>query len=99
MESLERVKKETKDKNDENAFHLEEITELALVHCNIVNDEYQCDFEVSCTLVSNKLFGQLKLQKNFLTVLKNQGQLKLQQMHLQPLQKEKIGKRREQLII
>ena len=30
----------TKDKTDENVPHLE-ITEVVLVHCNIVNNEYQ----------------------------------------------------------
>ena len=48
----------TKDKNVENAPHLE-ITELVLVHCNIVNNEYQQDLRVLYTFVPNKLFGQL----------------------------------------
>ena len=48
----------TKDKNVENAPHLE-ITELLLVHCNIVNNEYQQDLRVLYTFVPNKLFGQL----------------------------------------
>ena len=30
----------TKDKNDEKLLHLE-ITEVVLVHCNIVNNDYQ----------------------------------------------------------
>ena len=30
----------TKDKNGENAPHLE-VVELALVHCNLVNNDYQ----------------------------------------------------------
>ena len=30
----------TKDKDGENVYHLE-ITELELVHCNIVNNDYQ----------------------------------------------------------
>ena len=33
----------TKDKNDENMPHLE-ITEVVLVHCNIVNNDYQQNF-------------------------------------------------------
>ena len=37
----------TKDKNGENVLHLE-ITEVVLVHCNIVNNDYQQD---SCTLL------------------------------------------------
>ena len=32
----------TKDENDENVPHLE-ITEVILVHCNIVNNDYQQD--------------------------------------------------------
>ena len=32
----------TKDKNSENVPHLE-ITEVMLVHCNIVNNDYQQD--------------------------------------------------------
>ena len=48
----------TKEKNDENVPHLE-ITEVMLVHCNIVNNGYQQDSTVLCTLVPNKLRGQL----------------------------------------
>ena len=36
-----------------------EITELVLVHCNIVNNDYQHDSRVLYPFVSNKLFGQL----------------------------------------
>ena len=35
----------TKDKNAENVLHLE-ITEVALVHCNIANNDYQQDSRV-----------------------------------------------------
>ena len=38
----------TKDKNDENVPHLE-ITEVVLVHCNIVNNDYQQDSRVLYT--------------------------------------------------
>ena len=41
----------TKDKNDGNMPHLE-ITEVALVHCNIVNNEYQQDFNKINPLVN-----------------------------------------------
>ena len=34
----------TKDKNGENVPHLE-ITEVVLVHCNIVNNDYQTRFK------------------------------------------------------
>ena len=48
----------TKDKNGENVPHLE-ITEVVLVHCNIVNNDYQQDSRVLCTFVLNKPFGSL----------------------------------------
>ena len=38
--------------------HLE-ITEVALVHCNIVNNDYQQDSRVLCTFVPKKPFGSL----------------------------------------
>ena len=50
--------KMTKYKNSENLPHLE-ITELVLVHCNIVNNDYQQDLRVFYTLVPNKPFGTL----------------------------------------
>ena len=43
----------TKDKNGENVPHLE-ITELVLLHCNIVNNNYQQDSRVLYTFVPNK---------------------------------------------
>ena len=48
----------TKDKNGENVPHLQ-ITEVALVHCNIVNNDYQQDSRVLYTFVPNKPFGSL----------------------------------------
>ena len=48
----------TKDENGENVPHLE-ITEVVLVHCNIVNNDYQQDSRVLYTFVPNKSFGQL----------------------------------------
>ena len=45
----------TKDKNGENVPHLE-ITEVVLVHCNIVNNDYQQDSRVLYTFVPNKPF-------------------------------------------
>ena len=47
-----------KDKNSENVPHLE-IIEVALVHCNIVNNDYQQDSRVLYIFVSNKPFGSL----------------------------------------
>ena len=48
----------TKDKNSENVPHLE-IMEVALVHCNIVNNDYQQGSRVLYTFVPNKQFGSL----------------------------------------
>ena len=63
--SLERLTKETMkllgstknkitdDKNGENVPHLE-ITEVVLVHCNMVNNDYQHDLPVLYSFVPNK---------------------------------------------
>ena len=48
----------TKDKNGENVPYLE-ITEVVLVHCDIVNNDYQQNSRVLYTFVSNKPFGSL----------------------------------------
>ena len=48
----------TKDKNGGNVSHLE-ITELVLVHWNIVNNDYQHDSRILYTFIPNKSFGQL----------------------------------------
>ena len=47
----------TKDKNGKNVPHLV-IAEVVLVHCSIVNSDYQQDSRVLYTFVPNKLFGQ-----------------------------------------
>ena len=47
-----------KDRNGENVPHLE-IAELGLVHCNIVNKDYQQDLIVLYTFVPNKSFGSV----------------------------------------
>ena len=48
----------TKNKNGENVLHLE-ITEVVLVHCDIINNDYQQDSRVLYTFVPNKSFGSL----------------------------------------
>ena len=48
----------TKNKNGEDVPHLE-ITEVALVYCNIVNNDYQQDSRVLYPFVPNKPFGSL----------------------------------------
>ena len=48
----------TTDKNGENVPHLE-IVELVLVHCNLVNNDYQQDSRILYAFVPNKTFGSL----------------------------------------
>ena len=52
------VSKINKDKNDENVPHLE-IVEVVLVHCNLVNNDYQQNSRILYTFVPNKAFGSL----------------------------------------
>ena len=47
-----------KDKNGENVLY-SEIVELVLVHCNLVNNDYQQDSRILYTFVPNKPFGSL----------------------------------------
>ena len=51
-------KKIAKDKNGEKVPYLE-ITEVVLVHCNIVNNDYQQNSRVLYTFVPKKPFGNL----------------------------------------
>ena len=44
--------KRTKDKNGENVSH-KEITEVVLIHCNDVNNDYQHDSRILHTFVPN----------------------------------------------
>ena len=48
----------TKDKNGENVPHLE-VVELVLVHCDLVNNDYQQDSRILYIFVPNKAFGSL----------------------------------------
>ena len=48
----------TKDENNENVPYLK-ITEVALIHCNVVNNSYQQNSRVLYTFIPNKSFGQL----------------------------------------
>ena len=47
-----------KDKNGENVLQLE-VTEVVLVHRDILNNDYQQDSRVLYTFVPNKPFGSL----------------------------------------
>ena len=59
MELLGSTKnKITEDENGEKVLHLE-IIEVALVHCNIVNKDYQQGSRVFYTFAPNKSFVQL----------------------------------------
>ena len=51
-----------------NKTNKDEIIEVVLVHCNIVNNDYQQDLRVLYAFVPNKLFGQLLdiSRKNFI---------------------------------
>ena len=55
MEALIKI---TKDKNGENIPHLE-ITEVVLVHCNIVKNDYQQHSRVLYTFVPDRSFCSL----------------------------------------
>ena len=59
MKLLEGTKnKIIKDKKGENVPHLE-ITDVVLIHCDIVNNDYQQDSRVLYTFVPNKPSGSL----------------------------------------
>ena len=47
-----------KDKNGENVAHLE-ITEVVLVHCNLVDNDYQQDSRMLYAFDPNERFGGL----------------------------------------
>ena len=66
MKLLGRFKsKITENENGENVPNLE-ITEVVLVHFNIVNNNYQRNSRVLYTFAPDKLFGQLDISpKNF----------------------------------
>ena len=60
----------TKDQKGENVPHLE-ITEVALILCNIVNNDYRQDSRVLYAFVPDKSFGQLlDISPNNFTFLK-----------------------------
>ena len=48
----------TKDKNGEQVPHLE-VAELIIVHCNIINNNYQRTSRILYTFLLNKPFGSL----------------------------------------
>ena len=71
MKLLESTKsKITNDKYAENVPHLQD-NEVELVHCNIVNNDYQQDSRVLYTFIFNKSFGHLldTLFKNFIFLI------------------------------
>ena len=66
----------TKDKNGEEVPHLE-IVELALVHCNLVNNDYQQDSRILYTFVPNKFGSLLKISPTYQVFLKTFNYVKL----------------------
>ena len=58
MKLLGSTKNKTKNENDENVPYLQ-ITEVVLIHCNVVNNSYQQKPGVLYTFVPNQSFGQL----------------------------------------
>ena len=52
------VSKINKDKNGENVPHLE-VVEVVLVHCNLVNNDYQQESRILYSFVPNKTFVSL----------------------------------------
>ena len=52
------MSKINEDKNGGNVPHLE-VIELVLIHCNLVNKDYQQDSRILFTFVPNKSFGSL----------------------------------------
>ena len=58
MKLLGRTENKITKDNSENVPHLQ-ITEVVLVHCNIVNNDHQQDSKVLYTFVPNKPFGSL----------------------------------------
>ena len=57
MKLLRSTKRETaKDKNGESVFYLK-ITEVVLIHCNVVNYDYQQDSRILYIFAPNKSFG------------------------------------------
>ena len=61
----------TKDKNGEKVPHLD-IVELVLVHCNLVNNDYQQDSRILYTFVLNKnIWRLLEISPTNLSFFKN----------------------------
>ena len=71
MQLLESSKKDTdQNKNGEIVPRLENV-EVVLVHCNLVNNNYQQASKLLFTFVPNKQFGQLiTITPHSLTMLK-----------------------------
>ena len=59
LSKLASSKKDVDQNKDEEIVLKLETVEVVLVHCNLVNNNYQQASKVLFTFVSNKLFGQL----------------------------------------
>ena len=60
----------TKDEHGENVPCLS-VTEVLLIHCNIVNNGYQQDSRVVYTFAPNKLFGNFQIFHQHILCFKN----------------------------
>ena len=110
MKLLDNTENEkTKDKKGENIPHLE-ITEVILVHCNMINTSYQQDSRVLYTVFPNKPFDNLleiaqtsfiplkTFNSEFLYIKKNIQPLEIED-RLQPLNDIAIIKIRDSKVI
>ena len=59
LSKLASSKKDVDQNKDEEIVLKLETVEVVLVHCNLVNNNYQQASKILFTFVSNKLFGQL----------------------------------------
>ena len=67
--STKKVVDKKKKKNGEDVPKLESV-EVVLIHCNLVNSNYQPALKALFTFVSNKQFGQLKnISPHSLTII------------------------------
>ena len=69
MKLLGNTKKDVdKDKDCKNVLKLESV-KVALVHCNLIKNDYQHTWKVLFTFVWNKQFGQLNISPHSLMMM------------------------------
>ena len=82
----------TKDKNGKNVLHLE-ITDVVLIHCNIVKKDYQQDLRFLYRFVPNELFDQLleTPQKNSTETVTNEHDKEIpKKRYISPKERQKL---------